>query len=69
MTPNIDFSSSQWLQLQRWAEAELAQARERNDARALSIEATSVLRGEISVWKKILDLPKQAARDNGIVPD
>lgn len=64
-----DFSSSTWHQLRKWAEEQLRKAREKNDAVDLSDVDTAVLRGEIRVLKRFLDLPNQAIRNTAIEPE
>lgn len=66
--PNIDYSGHAWSEIQRWAEGELQRARERNDSLDLSIERTAALRGEIAVLRRILGLPAEVARSNGVEP-
>lgn len=65
----IDFQSSTWHLLRKWAEAQVKRAREKNDALSLSAEETAALRGEIRVLKRLLDLPNAAARDVVVDPD
>ena len=63
----MDFTSGTWHQIRKWAEAELIKARAKNDAVALSDIETAVIRGEIRMLKRFLDLPNEAAR--GVVVD
>ena len=65
----IDFQTPGWHQIKRWAEAELAKARLKNDALTLPAEETAALRGEIRLIKRILDLPNQATRGVAVEPD
>jgi hypothetical protein len=65
----IDFQTSTWHALRKWAEAELTKARNKNDAPTLSEIDTAALRGEIRMLKRFLDLPNQAARSVVVEPD
>ena len=65
---SIDFNTPTWRQISEWAQAQLARARDRNDANLNEID-TALLRGEIRCLKKILDLPNAAARGVVIDPD
>ncbi len=58
----IDFTSPAWRQITEWAQDQLTRARERNDAAGLNEVDTALLRGEIRCLKRLLDLPKAAAR-------
>jgi hypothetical protein len=64
-----DYSSDTWHRLRKWAEAELAKARQKNDAVSLSENDTAALRGEIRVLKRFLDLPNEATRGVVASPD
>jgi hypothetical protein len=64
-----DYSSSTWHQMRKWAEAQLEQARTKNDAVALSDTETAALRGEIRMLKRFLDLPNAATRGVVVEPD
>lgn len=64
----IDYSSSAWHQVRRWAEDQLSKAREKNDASLSEIDTAS-LRGEIKLLKKFLDLPNGATRGVVVEPD
>jgi hypothetical protein len=55
--------------LRKWAEAQLEQARTKNDAVALSDNETAALRGEIRMLKRFLDLPNAATRGVVVEPD
>ena len=59
----IDFQSSAWHQIRKWAEDEMAKCRQKNDALGLSPDETSALRGEIRAYKKLLGLQQQVARE------
>lgn len=59
----IDFQSSAWHQIRKWAEDEMAKCRQKNDALGLSGEETAALRGEIRALKKLIGLPAQVARE------
>ena len=63
----IDYSSSTWHLLRKWAEVQLEQARTKNDAVALSNPETAAMRGEIRMLKRFLDLPNAATR--GVVAE
>lgn len=65
----IDFTSPTWRQVTEWANDQLTRARERNDAAGLSEVDTALLRGEIRCLKRLLDLPKAAARVVAADPD
>ena len=65
----IDFQSATWHLLRKWAEEQLARAREKNDAVGLNDEDTAALRGEIRTLKRLLDLPNAAAREVVVDPD
>lgn len=65
----IDFNSSAWHQIRKWAEQELAAARQKNDATGLTDRDTQVLRGEIRLLKRFLDLPNSATRVVVAEPD
>jgi len=58
----IEYNNPTWHKVAKWAEAELARARLRNDAVALSDDETKANRGEIRAFKRLLDLPNVAAR-------
>jgi len=64
-----DYSSGTWHVLRKWAEAQLEQARTKNDAVALSDVETAALRGEIRMLKRFLDLPNAATRGVVVEPD
>lgn len=64
----IDFQSTTWHQIVRWTEDQLKRAREKNDA-MLAPDETAALRGEIRALKRIIDLPKSAARERAVTPD
>jgi hypothetical protein len=64
-----DYSSSTWHVLRKWAEAQLEQARIKNDAVALSDVETAAMRGEIRMLKRFLDLPNAATRGVVVEPD
>ena len=55
--------------MRKWAEAQLEQARIKNDAVALSDNETAALRGEIRMLKRFLDLPNAATRCVVVEPD
>jgi hypothetical protein len=65
----IDYNSSTWHQLRKWAEAQLQQARTKNDTVNLSDTETALLRGEIRFIKRFLDLPNMATRGVVVEPD
>lgn len=65
----IDFTSSTWHLLRKWAEAQLQKSREKNDATGLSDIDTAVVRGEIKMLKRFLDLPNEATRGVVVEPD
>lgn len=64
-----DFTSDTWHRLRKWAEEQLAAARQKNDAVGLSDTETAALRGEIRVLKRFLDLPNAATRGVVVEPD
>lgn len=64
-----DFTSQTWHNLSKWAQAELAKARVKNDAVGLSETETASLRGEIRMLKRFLDLPNAATRGVVVEPD
>jgi hypothetical protein len=64
-----DYQSATWHMLRRWAEAQLQACREKNDAVGLSDLDTAVLRGEIRMLKRFLDLPNAATRGVVAEPD
>jgi len=55
--------------LRKWAEEQLQLCREKNDAVGLSDLDTAVLRGEIRMLKRFLDLPNAATRGVVVEPD
>lgn len=65
----IDFQSASWHGVRQWAEDQLKRAREKNDSPKLTPDETAALRGEIRTYKKLLDLPKAAARGVAADPD
>jgi hypothetical protein len=65
----IDYNSPTWHQLRKWAEAQLQQARTKNDTVNLSDTETALLRGEIRFIKRFLDLPNMATRGVVVEPD
>jgi hypothetical protein len=64
-----DYSSGTWHELRKWAEAQLHQARIKNDAVALSDIETATLRGEIRFIKRFLDLPNAVTRGVVVEPE
>lgn len=60
---DINFHSPDWHRVRKWAEAELAKLRIKNDAVGLTLEETAALRGEIRALKRLIGLPEMAARD------
>jgi len=56
------FSDLSWHQVVEWAENEIARLRQRNDAVELDPTETAALRGEIRALKRLVALPKEAAR-------
>lgn len=59
----IDYTTNEWLNLEKWVTQEIATLRERNDALGLTADETAALRGEIRAYKKILSLRQDAARE------
>jgi hypothetical protein len=53
----INFSSGDWQQVQKWAEAKLATERNKNDDPQLDVAATGLARGRIAMLKELLALP------------
>lgn len=65
----IDYNSTAWHQIRKWAEGQLQQARTKNDVVNLSDTETALLRGEIRFIKRFLDLPNAATRGVVVEPD
>jgi hypothetical protein len=59
----IDFSSPLWLAMVAKFQADIEQARKRNDVVGLSEPEANANRGEIRILKKYLALPEVADRD------
>lgn len=64
MVDQVNFNSSEWIALRKWAEKELAELRQMNDAPDKDEIQTAVLRGQILFCKKVLSLPEQVKRNN-----
>lgn len=65
----IDFSSPTWHSMRKWAEEQLRVCREKNDAPGLNENDTALVRGEIRLLKRILDLPNAASRITAEEPE
>lgn len=65
----IDYQSSTWHQVRKWADEQLKRARDKNDSLAADATETAALRGEIRILKRFLDLPSAAARGVTVLPD
>ena len=58
----IDTTSLTWRSVAAWLDAEIADARERND-NPQPEDATAMLRGRLAALKDLRDLPERLARD------
>lgn len=63
MFAEFNFHSSEWATLRKWADQELIQLREKNDAADLSEVQTALVRGQILFCKKLLGIPEEVERD------
>lgn len=64
----LNLSPEAWHTVRAWAEEGLRKARMRNDSVTLDHDATQALRGEIKVYKQILDEPNKALRHTAAFP-
>jgi len=57
MAKMIDRSSQTWLDVTKWAQAEIEAARSRNDSLKLDHDKTTAIRSRIKTLKEIFVLP------------
>ena len=54
----IEPNSATWLFMENWATGEIDRLRKQNDSLKMTSERTTIVRAQISLLKKIIDLPE-----------
>jgi len=60
-------NSATWQYIKSWAMIEMERAREANDSIKKGFEETCVLRGEIKILKKLIELPAEQVARRGLL--